>query len=258
MPSKRATATCGILPGPQKGSARNFLALLCHAELEDAHVAFSDQDDVWLPHKLERALEALSHGDPGQPAVYASRTLLTGPALEKPRPSRLFPRPPSFGNALVQNILAGNTIVLNPAAVALLRAAGPAEAAADVPFHDWWVYQLMAGAGARIVTDTEPGLYYRQHGNNMLGSNKGVVNSLKRLQIATDNRFSGWIDRNTAALSAARDLLTEDARARLEGMVRLRQMSGRRAVAELARLDIRRQTRVSDKVVQALAFAGRL
>lgn len=55
-----------ILPGPCAGSARNFLALLGHPELEDGYVAFSDQDDVWFPDKLTRALELLETGDPGR------------------------------------------------------------------------------------------------------------------------------------------------------------------------------------------------
>lgn len=246
-----------MLPGPGAGSARNFLALLCHPDLPPGYTAFSDQDDVWLPHKLSRALAALG-GDPGRPAVYASRTWLTGPDLENPRASREFPYPPAFGNALVQNILAGNTIVLNPAATALMRAAGPAEAAANVPYHDWWVYQLMTGAGARIVTDLKPGLYYRQHGGNMLGSNMGAVNSLKRLKIATDRRFTNWIDRNTAALDALRDLLTDEACATLDGLAALRRTVGPRALAALDRHGIRRQSRLSDRVVRALAFAGKL
>lgn len=247
-----------ILPGPGAGSARNFLALLCHPDLQGGYVAFSDQDDVWFPDKLLRALETLEAGDPGRPAVYASRTFLTGPGLENPRPSRLFPHPPSFGNALVQNVLAGNTIVLNPAATALMRAAGPAEAAANVPYHDWWIYQLMSGAGAWIVIDPEPALYYRQHGGNILGSNQGLKNSIARLKIATDRRFTDWIDRNTAALDAVRDMLTQTARDQIDGLARLRRMSGRKAVSELERLGIKRQGKVSDRVVRTLAFTGRL
>jgi len=247
-----------VLPGPGAGSARNFLALLCHPELGAGYTAFSDQDDVWLPHKLARALEALAAGDPGQPAVYASRTFLTGPALENPRPSPLYRKPPGFGNALVQNILAGNTIVLNPAATEALRAAGPASAAARVPYHDWWIYQLMAGIGARIVTDPEPGLLYRQHGRNEMGSNRGLSGGLKRFRMVTDRRFSDWIDRNTAALSPLEEMLTPAARTTLAGFLALRGRRGPAALAELRRLGIRRQTAPGDAMMHALALSGRL
>lgn len=249
-----------ILPGPRAGSARNFLALLHHPDLGDGYTAFSDQDDVWLPGKLARALEALRQGDPGRPAVYASRTFLTGPALENPRPSPLYSKPPGFGNALVQNILAGNTIVLNPAATTLLRTAGPGAVAADVPFHDWWVYLLSAGADARIIADPEPGLLYRQHGGNLMGSNRGLAGGLIRFRMITDSRFSGWVDRNMAALSAATGagLLTEANAARLAAFAALRGCRGPGAVAGLRRLGIRRQTLPGDAMMHALAFSGKL
>lgn len=139
-----------------------------------------------------------------------------------------------------------------------MRAAGPAEAAANVPYHDWWVYQLMAGSGAAIITDPQPSLYYRQHKGNILGSNKGLLNSLARLKIATDTRFTDWIDRNTAALGAVRGMLTESACRQLDGLTELRNLSGRKAVTRLERLGIYRQGKVSHRVVRALAYTGRL
>jgi len=247
-----------ILPGPGAGSAQNFLALLHHPDLGDGYTAFSDQDDVWLPDKLSRALAALQAGDPGRPAVYASRSFLTGPALENPRPSPLYRKPPGFGNALVQNILAGNTIVLNPAATRLLRAAGPAAVAADVPFHDWWVYLICAGAGARIVTDPRPSLYYRQHGANLMGSNRGLAGGLVRFRMITDRRFAGWLDRNMTALSANAGLLTAGNRARLEAFAALRGRRGPAALAALRRLGLRRQTAPGDAMMHWLALTGRL
>ena len=50
---------------------------------------------------------------------------------------------PGFGNALVQSIAGGNTMLFNPAAKALLEAARPAAVVA----HDWWIYLLVSGAG---------------------------------------------------------------------------------------------------------------
>lgn len=249
-----------ILPGPGAGSARNFLALLSHPDLDPGAgpVAFADQDDVWLPHKLARALAALEAGAPGRPAVYASRSLLTGPALENPRPSRLFGAGASFGNALVQNVLPGNTIVLNAAAAGLLARAAPAAAAAGVPFHDWWIYQVMAGAGARLVIDPEPGLYYRQHGGNLMGANSGAAGALGRAGLILGGRFSDWIDRNLAALGAVEDLLTPEARATLAGFAALRGRAGPGAVRGMARLGIRRQDAAARALLAAVAFAGRL
>jgi len=48
--------------GPKRGAAANFLSLLRRApeRTPEGHwLAFSDQDDVWLPDKLSRGIAAL-------------------------------------------------------------------------------------------------------------------------------------------------------------------------------------------------------
>ncbi len=108
--------------GPQRGSAANYLSLLARTRPGD-FVAFADQDDVWMPDRLHRALEGLGRARSGGGAgrVYASRTILTDSVLQPIRESRLHGRRLSFANALVQNVLAGNTILLDPVAAATLR-----------------------------------------------------------------------------------------------------------------------------------------
>lgn len=45
-----------IRGGPQKGFSQNFLSLACDPEIKANYYAFCDQDDVWLPEKLEIAV----------------------------------------------------------------------------------------------------------------------------------------------------------------------------------------------------------
>ncbi len=247
---------------PAGGAAANFLRLLDHAgRLPPALTAFSDQDDVWLPGKLARAVAVLGAdaGPDAPPAVYASRSVHTDADLRPRGPSTLHPRPPAFGNALVQNVLGGNTIVMNPAAAARLAATCPAALAARVPFHDWWVYLVAAGAGARIVNDAEPGLLYRQHGQNVLGAHAGLGGALGRLGTVGAGGWRDWIDRNLAALTAVQDLLAPPQRATLAGFAALRRdPSARARITGLTRLGIHRQTRAGDILIRALALAGRL
>jgi glycosyltransferase involved in cell wall biosynthesis len=253
-------------PGGQ-GSAPNFLTLLADPDLPDGYIAFADQDDVWMPDKIERGLAGIARArqearqETGQtgPAAYASRTILTDAALQPRRVSTLHPRPPAFGNALVQNVLGGNTILLDPAAADLLRASCPAALAAGVPFHDWWVYQVITGAGGIAFNDPEPGLFYRQHGANVLGAHRGLSGGRSRFGMIRDRRYAGWIDCNLAALTRVADLLAPDERRRLEGFVTLRRQNGRlgRALG-LGRLGIHRQTLAGNLILRALAFAGRL
>lgn len=247
--------------GPGHGAAANFLTLLADPALPPgATVAFADQDDVWLPHKLAHALRGLEQivTTPGQPAVYASRTLLTDARLQPRGLSPYHRRPPGFGNALVQNVLGGNSIVLNPAAVDLLRRTVPqALKRQGVPFHDWWVYLVLTGAGGAVLNDLRPGLLYRQHGTNVLGTNGGLRAGLARLGQIGGGTYAGWIGRNIAALQAVADVLTPDHRTLLAQFATLRearQLSG----AALRALGIYRQTAGGDRLLQLLAWMGRL
>ena len=52
-----------ILTGENLGPAGSFFALLEEARIMGAeHIFFCDQDDIWMPHKLEKLLSAASFG----------------------------------------------------------------------------------------------------------------------------------------------------------------------------------------------------
>jgi glycosyltransferase involved in cell wall biosynthesis len=201
-----------LVEGPRRGAAANFLSLICHPELPATHVAIADQDDLWYPHKLSHALMALSRHD--GPAVYSAQSRHvdgTGRGLGL---SRVHSGAPSFGNALVQNRVAGHCAVLTPQALALVRAAG----VVDVPFHDWWLYLLISGAGGTVTVSPEVVLDYRQHGENVLGAHRGLLPGLARAAMVLGPTYARWQAANRAALSRARPLLTAEARALLDAL----------------------------------------
>ncbi|MBD3766082.1 MAG: glycosyltransferase [Rhodobacterales bacterium] len=201
-----------LVEGPRTGRASdNFLTALCHPDLPAAHVALCDQDDVWLRGKLARALRRL--GDDPAPAIYAAESVLTDADL---RPHRISAEPharPGFASALVQNLFGGHSLVLNPAALALVRAAG---APAGLPFHDWWIYLLVAGAGGRLVLDPAPMVLYRQHGGNHIGALGGLGGALRKVRAVLGPGHARWVRANLAALRAVAPLLTPEARALLD------------------------------------------
>lgn len=246
-----------------RGAAANFLRLLAHAAtLPSALTAFSDQDDAWLPHKLARARAVLGAdaAPDAPPAVYASRSIHADAELRPRGPSTLHPRPPSFANALVQNVLGGNTIVMNPAATRLVAATCTAALAGKgVPFHDWWVYLVATGAGARVVNDPEPGLLYRQHDSNVLGAHDGMAGAMGRIGSVLGGTWRGWIDRNLAALTQVDHLLAPGPRATFRTFTALRRApSPRTRLAGLRALGIHRQTAAGNALMVTLALAGRL
>ncbi|MDS9469137.1 glycosyltransferase family 2 protein [Paracoccus sp. MBLB3053] len=243
--------------GPRNGVAENFRHLLSFVPTSADFAAFSDQDDVWLPGKLSRAVSMLEKVTDGRPALYCSRTRIVSCDLGQRGLSRDISRPPSFRNALVQNIASGNTIVLNRAAVDLLQAAH-AEAG-PVPIHDWWAYQIIAGAGGEIVFDREPALLYRQHGENSIGANAGLRSLRERVQMTMRGRFASWHRMNTAALSASSHRMTEANRQILTDFQNaLNTPSTLRRLKALRQSGAYRQTWTSNAALWVAAIINRL
>lgn len=248
-----------VIDGPRAGGTAHFLTLLTRAPDTARWIAFADQDDVWMPEKLTRATQMLAMVPEDEPCLYCSRTLVTGPDLQDPVPSRAWSRPIGFRNALVQNVASGNTIVLNRAAAALCRRAAPAALAVPgLPAHDWWLYQIVTGAGGRVLHDDRPSLYYRQHGGNQVGANRGLAAALVRARKILNGSYADWNAANIAALSAARDLLTPENRARLDTFARARAERFPRRVRALAGLRLYRQTLLTNAAFWGAAILGRI
>lgn len=241
--------------GPGQGFAANYLAMVAAEGGSGDWLAFADQDDVWLPDRLARGVAALAPF--AGPALYGSRSLVATADLARQRPSPRCPRPPSFRNALVQNLSGGNTLLANAAAARLLAAA--ARAGPAVVAHDWWAYQLIAGAGGRVLHDPEPTVIYRQHGGNAIGAGVGWGPRLRRLRRLADGTFRRWSATNLAALAAAADLLTPEARDVLAEFAALRAdpLPWRR-LRRLRRLGLYRQTRAASAALWLAVLTGRI
>ncbi|MDB6176658.1 glycosyltransferase family 2 protein [Paracoccus sp. Z330] len=244
-----------LIDGPRQGATQNFLHLIRMAP-RDRMLAFCDQDDVWHPEKIERAVSKLARIS--GPAHYAARTTITDENLEPVAQSRHFSRPLTFRNALVQACMAGNTSVFNPAAAALLKAGVEAASSADIQSHDWWAYQLTSGAGAKIIHDHHPVLLYRQHGMAEMGRNDTTSAMAKRLGQLFAGDFGKWVAANHTALNASRTLLTEDNRRILDLTIAALRCKGPVAAQRLYHLGLYRQTRAGTAALMAATATGRL
>ena len=192
-----------VLDGPCKGFSYNFLSLLCNENISADYYCYSDQDDIWHKNKLQRALNWLTSQSQEIPCLYCSRTNLINEKNEIIGRSSLFTRHPSFSNALVQNIAGGNTMVMNRAARTLLAYVGPA----TVNSHDWWSYIAITAVGGHIYYDPTPSLNYRQHEDNLMGSNRGWQASIRRIQKLSNGQFRKWNEQHLIALSSIEHLL---------------------------------------------------
>ncbi len=137
------------------------------------YVALADQDDLWLPQKLEQALALmqqleLRHGAAMPLLVHTDLELVDGQAqplgcryLER---QRLDPERTDPVDLALTNVVTGCTALLNRA---LVQKALPIPA--EALMHDWWL-ALVASAFGQIALAEQPGVLYRQHGANVLGA----------------------------------------------------------------------------------------
>lgn len=154
--------------GRNLGFVASFLELLASCPADAEMVMLSDQDDIWLPNKVQRAWDVIGKSS-DMPTLYCSRLQLVDDTLKSIGLSPCWPRQPSFANALTENIVTGCTAALNHVALALFRKNGDTR---KIYFHDWWLYLVVAAYG-KVVFDPEPTILYRQHGSNAIGMGSG-------------------------------------------------------------------------------------
>lgn len=241
--------------GPAKGFAANFLSLTCDSSIDADYYAYSDQDDIWEPNKLTRAVEWLKSIPENIPALYCSRTRLVDANNNEIGLSPLFSKPPSFANALMQNIGGGNTMVFNNAARNLLREAGEN---LSVISHDWWVYMVVTGCGGKVFYDSLPLLRYRQHDGNLVGVNATWSARFKRIRMLWEGQFKNWSDSNIAGLYKLQHKLTTQNIETLERFAKARKMSLIPRLIHLKRSGIYRQTLLGNLNFIVAAVFGRI
>jgi glycosyltransferase involved in cell wall biosynthesis len=196
-----------ICAGPKLGFANNFLFLAAKEEIEADIFFWADQDDIWLFDKIDRTLKFFGEKDPKTAVLYCGRTILVDVGNVQFGLSPLQNKyPPSFGNALVQSLGGGNTMAFNASARQLIALAFGSE----VPSHDWWAYLAIIGHGGSVVYDPEPSLRYRQHGQNMIGSNLSLKAKFQRFIILANGFYRARMDKNINELLFHKNLLSKD------------------------------------------------
>lgn len=166
-----------LLRGQNIGFASSFFELMRLAPRDGRMYMFSDQDDVWLPDKIERAWSRVSVAG-RQPFLYCSNTLLVDDAL---KPLGVGRKAVSEGNlvlALSDNQVTGCTVAFN---LELLSLALPLDNfRGDIHFHDWWLYVVSTAFGS-VFCDPVPSILYRQHAGNLVGSGAGLSRYFRML-----------------------------------------------------------------------------
>jgi len=138
-----------------KSVVRNFENALQHAS--GSIIFLADQDDVWLPGKLEKMVQILENCDA---AVSDCHVVDTNLNIIK---SSLFDTLQS-SSGLIRNLYRNSYVGCCMAMRRnVLERALPFPA--DIPMHDWWI-GLIAEAAFRTRFVAEPLMLYRRHDSN--------------------------------------------------------------------------------------------
>jgi len=177
-----------LLPGNRHlGTLLNYSELMKQAAAP--YIMFCDQDDCWLPDKIEATLKEMKeaeyrHGSKSPLLVHTDLMVVDEARRVLDRSfwhyQHLNPSLDSFNRLLVQNVVTGCTVMINRPLL-LLSPALPEGALV----HDWWL-ALVAAAFGHISCLERPTIQYRQHAGNWIGAEKwGVPYILDRMNLDT-------------------------------------------------------------------------
>lgn len=185
-----------LLIGDNIGVGNSFMEVLYSAEKDNDYYAFADQDDVWLPEKMEEAIDMIK--DSTKPALYCSNQILVDKKLNKI--GMRFSNDPdvSYKQIMCQNKLSGCTMVWNKKLQDLLseRDRRPSDTLLIRRIHDVWVAMVAAVVG-KIIYDSHSYILYRQHESNVVGVKKSnIINQwIQKLKDPTQRNGRSFICR---------------------------------------------------------------
>ena len=238
-----------FLPGENLGVVGSFLDVLGAVPSEVDYVALCDQDDVWHADKLSRALEVLAARDQSVPQLYCSEYIFCDAQMNPQGRSRLNQTGVDFNKMLYENMVSGNTTVVNRALVDAVVAAGRE----GVYCHDWWL-ALVACAIGELTYDDFASLDYRRTGSNVSPTGTGGL-SLLRYRVKTF--FENGELRNITVQLRKLDECFGERMAPEKRAVLRRFLEGGRFAKAFAPVKLR-QKPAEELAVRALFLAGKL
>ncbi|HEM5121987.1 TPA: glycosyltransferase family 2 protein [Streptococcus suis] len=158
------------------GVIKSFHKLVNHDRAD--YYFFSDQDDVWLPNKLELSLNEAQNYPANLPLMVYMDLKVVNQDLEIMTESMVKSQSHHANTELVQelteNTVTGGVAMINHTLVEMWQVTE------DILMHDWYL-ALLASAFGNLVFIDQPGELYRQHSDNVLGAR------------TLSKRFKKWI-----------------------------------------------------------------
>ena len=217
-----------LLPkGENIGVSQNFSFLLQHAlkYKQYRYFMFCDQDDVWLPNKIEDTLGAMKEAEksyPSTPLLIHTDLQVVDENLGLIHNSywsyqNIDPGYDSLNRLLIQNVITGCTVMIN---YALAKISTPIPK--DAIMHDWWLGLIAASLG-KIETLPKSTIKYRQHGTNDTGASSfNLPTIFGRIHILFSFSLDKYIIQANSFLSRYSDRLNAEQKMMLKMFISIR------------------------------------
>ena len=171
-----------LLPYGKKfgNAAKNFFNLIKYIDIKNYEFfAFADQDDIWLPNKLERACEFLNNT---KADAYSSNVIAFWPnQKQKLITKNQFYREWDY---LFEAAGPGCTYVLTTKLMIHIQTCAKKyyKDIRLIELHDWFIYAFARSHNYKWVIDDFASVLYRQHKSNVMGANSGFKAIFQRLR----------------------------------------------------------------------------
>jgi glycosyltransferase involved in cell wall biosynthesis len=169
------------------GALKNFKRTIDYCS--NGYIALCDQDDYWVPQKLEILLKKIKETElvnSGPVLVFSDLEIVD---------SNLNCQYPSFYSVsgkssecrnpkdfLISNHIPGCAMLFNNELKTMIEPIPD-----DVRMHDWWI-AIIAACFGKIVFEPESLIKYRQHGGNTIGAADMIEQKTTLLQLIKNTR----------------------------------------------------------------------
>jgi glycosyltransferase, group 2 family len=180
-------ANLKLIVGKNIGWRQSFKDLVFLSSDKMDYYSFADQDDIWLPNKVERAIQIIEQEENyDQPILYYSDAYVVDEDI-KIIGHKINLEPPLYKESSISICYGqGCTMIFNPKARDFFVSYKTKENIS----HEQWLSTLCIYFG-RVIHDPYLSIFYRQHDNNIFGGKKISKISLIKKWLKGKSHYKG-------------------------------------------------------------------
>lgn len=234
--------------GENKGVIGSFLSLIDASDKNCNYFAFCDQDDVWLKEKIEMAVNNMKTDIP---FMYFSNKIIVDEKLNVLKKEADQPEI-TLGNSIIQNIATGCTIVINKKLLNVIK--NRKIDTSRILMHDALIY-IVANLIGEIYFDQNAYIYYRQHSNNVIGSETNLIKKYyKRIKKFKKRKKNALREQIEEILEIVKDKIDNEKRKNILEIINAKNFIQRYRI--LKKKTFKRQNKQDDVIFKILYLFG--